>query len=75
MILQKVLFHGHCYWSYNYVENRQLVNLWTGKILKRKLDLEKMVHNNFVVLDKISQWLKLMYVLISNERKSQGVMF
>jgi hypothetical protein len=38
-----------------------------GKILKWRLDFEKMVHNNFVVLNEISHWLKLMYRVIKKD--------
>jgi hypothetical protein len=39
-----------------------------GKILTRKLEFEKMIHNNFVVLNEICHRLKLMYILISETR-------
>jgi hypothetical protein len=32
-----------------------------------------MVRNNFVVLDEICHWLKLMYILIYETRCTQGV--
>jgi hypothetical protein len=35
-----------------------------GKILKWKLDVEKMVHNNFVVLNEISHRLKLVLLRV-----------
>jgi hypothetical protein len=35
-----------------------------GKILKRKLDFEKMVHNNFVVRNEVCHRLKLMYLFL-----------
>jgi hypothetical protein len=51
----------HAHWPTNERQNKICTEM-------KKLYFEKMVHNNFVVLDEICYWLKLIHILISETR-------